>query len=203
MAVAAKVVAAKVEVVTVGEGVAVVVEMVEVASAAAMEEVVWEVATAEDSVVVDSVVVKLAAVMEDEVATIEMARSAGVCTLNEFRLQMGIEAHSSMDELCKEPDLAAELKELYGSVDNVELYTGMLCEYNLANAGAMLPHTAHMCSIPLNIIAADAFFAGGTGDVPKWGLEYAEGATLSGLLDSVCGVKTAEGMSVFNVGALS
>jgi hypothetical protein len=49
--------------------------------------------------------------------------------------------------MTQEPETSAVLKELYGDVDKCELYTGLLCEYNLANAGAMLPHASHMCSL--------------------------------------------------------
>jgi hypothetical protein len=108
--------------------------------------------------------------------------------------------------MTKEPELTAVLKELYGDVDNCELYTGLLCEYNLGNAGAMLPHAAHMCSLPLNIIAADKWFSDDAMADPElytnWGLEYAAGASLAGLLAQHTQVQ-APTKSVFNVGALS
>jgi len=121
-----------------------------------------------------------------EVAAVECARAAGVCTLNEFRMQMGLGAWSNFDDMAKEPELAAVLQELYGDVDNCELYTGLLCEYNVGNGGAMLPHTAHMCSLPLNIIAADRWFSDDALADPElytnWGTQYAAGASLAGLL---------------------
>ena len=59
-----------------------------------------------------------------EVAAVERARQAGVCTLNEFRLQMGLSAWSDFQEMTQEPETTAVLTELYGDVDNCELYTG-------------------------------------------------------------------------------
>ena len=142
-----------------------------------------------------------------EVAAVERARAAGVCTLNEFRLQMGLNAWANFDEMTQEPELAEELKELYGDVDNCELYTGLLCEYNVANHGAMLPHTAHMCSLPLNIIGADRWFSeevmADAELYTNWGLEHAKGASLAGLIAQHTGVKGDGAKSVFNVSALS
>ena len=86
----------------------------------------------------------------------------------------------------QESELTEVLTELYGTVDNCELYTGLLCEYNLGNTGAMLPHTAHMCSLPLNIIAADKWFSKRSllesNTYTKWGLEYSAKASLAALL---------------------
>lgn len=141
-----------------------------------------------------------------EIAAVERARAAGVCTLNEFRLQMGLHAWSDFKEMTGEPELAAALEELYGDVDNCELYTGLMCEYNVRNGGVMLPHAAHMCSLPLNIVAADKWFSDEVmRDAERhtnWGLEYAAGASLAGLLAQHTQVRLVADKSVFNVGSL-
>ena len=71
----------------------------------------------------------------------------------------------------------------------------------------MLPHASHMCSLPLNMIAADKWFSdealADEATYTKWGLEYAAGATLAGLLAEHTALKAAGGASVFTVGALA
>ena len=80
-----------------------------------------------------------------EVAVIRASRAAGVCTLNEFRARCGLPRWTSFEEMTGgETKLCETLAELYGDVDEVELYTGMLCEYNVSNTGAMLPHRARV-----------------------------------------------------------
>ena len=71
----------------------------------------------------------------------------------------------------------------------------------------MLPHTAHMCSLPFNTIAADRWFSDEVISDPElytnWGLEYAKGASLAGLLAQHTSVRVADQKSVFNVGSVS
>jgi hypothetical protein len=81
-----------------------------------------------------------------------------------------------------------------------------LCEYNVGNVGAMMPATAHSCSLPLNVVAADKWFQD---DVLRdesvmggaVGVKHAEEANLASLLEKHAGVKVG-GVSVFEIGAL-
>ena len=71
--------------------------------------------------------------------------------------------------MTREPELATALASMYATVDDVELYTGLLCEYNVQNTGVMLPHTTHACALPLNVVAADKFFqASRLADILEW-----------------------------------
>ena len=91
----------------------------------------------------------------EEVAAVKRARASGVCTLNEFRAQLGLAAWDSFEEMTGgETSLCEKLTAVYGDVDNCELYTGLLCEYNVGNVGAMMRRRL-ACSLLLNVVAAD------------------------------------------------
>ena len=99
-----------------------------------------------------------------------------------------------------------DVAELYGDVDEVELYTGMLCEYNVSNTGAMLPHTAHACGLPLDAVANDAWFSeeklADEGTYTAWGIKHGKETSLASLLAAHTGAKLV-GDSPFEVGALT
>ena len=142
-----------------------------------------------------------------EVAVIRASRAAGVCTLNEFRARCGLPRWTSFEEMTGgETKLCETLAELYGDVDEVELYTGMLCEYNVSNTGAMLPHTAHACGLPLDAVANDAWFSEekleDEGTYTAWGIKHGKETSLASLLAAHTGAKLA-GDSPFEVGALA
>jgi linoleate 8R-lipoxygenase/9,12-octadecadienoate 8-hydroperoxide 8R-isomerase/linoleate 8R-lipoxygenase/9,12-octadecadienoate 8-hydroperoxide 8S-isomerase len=61
-----------------------------------------------------------------EISGILHARSMGVCTLNEYRGQLTLKKYQSFKEL--NPELAERLAKLYKTIDDVELYPGLLCE---------------------------------------------------------------------------
>ena len=143
----------------------------------------------------------------EEVAAVKRARASGVCTLNEFRAQLGLAAWESFEEMTGgETSLCDKLTEVYGDVDNCELYTGLLCEYNVGNVGAMMPATSHACSLLLNVVAADKWFQE---DVLRdesvmggaVGVGIAEKANLADLLMQHAGVAVPEGgESPFEIG---
>ena len=147
----------------------------------------------------------------EEVAAVKRARASGVCTLNEFRAQLGLAAWDSFEEMTGgETSLCEKLTAVYGDVDNCELYTGLLCEYNVGNVGAMMPATSHACSLLLNVVAADKWFQedalrdesvmGGA-----VGVRLAEQANLLELLTQHAKVWVPEGGcdSVFEIGTVS
>ena len=72
------------------------------------------------------------------------ARAAGTCTLNAFRAAHGLARWADLDEMTAgEEALSRALADLYGgNVDDVELYTGFMCERNVADPGACLTAAA-------------------------------------------------------------
>ncbi|KAF8325513.1 hypothetical protein F5887DRAFT_1085399 [Amanita rubescens] len=63
---------------------------------------------------------------EQEILKLKQARQANVCTLNEFRQYLGLEPLKSFEEWNSE--LAGTARDLYGDVDKLELYPGLICE---------------------------------------------------------------------------
>lgn len=61
-----------------------------------------------------------------EINGIVYGRRMGICTLNEYRIQQKLKKYESFEEL--NPDLAEKLAKLYQTIDDVELYPGLLCE---------------------------------------------------------------------------
>ncbi|CAF3567602.1 unnamed protein product [Rotaria socialis] len=61
-----------------------------------------------------------------EISGILHARSMGVCTLNEYRKFLHLLEYKSFKDL--NPELIEQLAKLYKTIDDVELYPGLLCE---------------------------------------------------------------------------
>ncbi|KAF8630607.1 hypothetical protein AX15_002834 [Amanita polypyramis BW_CC] len=63
-----------------------------------------------------------------EILAIEQSRYWGVCSLNEFRVYLGLKAFESFEEWCAESVISNTARRLYGHIDNLELYPGLQCE---------------------------------------------------------------------------
>lgn len=63
-----------------------------------------------------------------EMAGIGLARSWNVASLNEFRQYFGLKPHTKFEDICQDKSVASSLKALYGHVDYVELYPGLVAE---------------------------------------------------------------------------
>ncbi|KAI0081382.1 heme peroxidase [Panus rudis PR-1116 ss-1] len=63
-----------------------------------------------------------------EMVGMEQARSWGACTMNEFRRFLGLKEFDSFEEWSSDPEIANTAKQLYGHIDNLELYPGLQAE---------------------------------------------------------------------------
>lgn len=59
---------------------------------------------------------------------IQRGRDHGLADYNDTREAYGLERIDSFDDITSNPELAAKLEELYGTVDNVDLWVGLLAE---------------------------------------------------------------------------
>lgn len=59
--------------------------------------------------------------------------SREVATLNEFREFFGLPKHQHFEDINSDPEIAGNLRSLYGDPDMVELYPGFLCEGDKRN----------------------------------------------------------------------
>ena len=55
-------------------------------------------------------------------------RDLGIATLNQTRESLGLTPYTSFDQITSDPTLAGELQQVYGSVDQVDLFVGGLAE---------------------------------------------------------------------------
>ncbi|KAF2497886.1 hypothetical protein BU16DRAFT_548887 [Lophium mytilinum] len=63
-----------------------------------------------------------------EVLGIQQARSWNLCSLNEFRKYFGLTPHESFESINPDKDVAEQLKNLYETPDQVEIYPGIVVE---------------------------------------------------------------------------
>lgn len=63
-----------------------------------------------------------------EIKTIETGRKAKLASYNDYRERVGLWRLHSFNELTKDKSVIKTLKELYGSIDNVEFYVGLMAE---------------------------------------------------------------------------
>jgi hypothetical protein len=65
---------------------------------------------------------------------VERGRDVGLPTLNETRIAYGLTPYTSFAQITSDPTVQADLKALYGTVDNVELFVGGLAENHAAGS---------------------------------------------------------------------
>jgi len=59
---------------------------------------------------------------------IQRQRDLGLGTFNDTREALSLEAYASFDDLTDDPSLVADLEDLYGSINNLDLFIGGLAE---------------------------------------------------------------------------
>ncbi|XP_028816954.1 prostaglandin G/H synthase 2-like [Denticeps clupeoides] len=75
-----------------------------------------------------------AAVMRVAMKSIEHSRQMRYQSLNAYRKRFNLKPYASFQDLTGEVEMASELEEMYGHVDAVELYPGLLVEKPRPNA---------------------------------------------------------------------
>lgn len=63
-----------------------------------------------------------------EILGIRQARGWGLGTFNEFREFMGLKRYKSFEEWSNNPEIVRAARHLYGHIDNLEIYTGLVAE---------------------------------------------------------------------------
>lgn len=100
-----------------------------------------------------------------EVAGIKQCRDVfNLCTMNEFRHFLGLTTFSTFEEWNSNPEIAKSAKDLYGHIDNLELYVGLQCEENKPNipgSGLQPGHTLArgILSDAVTLIRSDRFLS--------------------------------------------
>lgn len=65
---------------------------------------------------------------------IQRAHDLGLGTLNETRRALGLTPYTSFDQITSDPDTASALRQAYGTVDAIDLWTGGLAEAHTPGA---------------------------------------------------------------------
>ena len=87
-----------------------------------------------------------------EILGVEQARNWNVATLNELREFFQLKRYEYFKEINSDPDIASTLEALYGKVDLVELYPGVVAEQ------ATLPDTIGQGLCPGSTVSKAIFF---------------------------------------------
>ncbi|EPS97159.1 hypothetical protein FOMPIDRAFT_95975 [Fomitopsis schrenkii] len=98
-----------------------------------------------------------------EILGIEQARKWGVCTMNEFRDFLGLKRFASFEEWSTAPGIAAAARQLYGHIDNLELYPGLQAEDCMPlgpGSGICCGYTMTRAILAdaINLVRGDRFF---------------------------------------------
>jgi len=101
---------------------------------------------------------------------IQRGRDVGLGTLNQTREAIGLQPYKSLAGLTSDPVLQGDLKDVYGSIDNVDLFMGGLAERHMP--GAVVGPT-------FQAIIARQFQALRTGDRFFWRNQGFDAATAS------------------------
>jgi len=64
---------------------------------------------------------------------IQRGREMGLPDFNAVRKTFGLPAYSTFEEICLDGEVTDRLKDLYGTVDNIDPWVGMLCEEHMNN----------------------------------------------------------------------
>ncbi|XP_051835543.1 prostaglandin G/H synthase 1 [Antechinus flavipes] len=73
-------------------------------------------------------------VLHVAVSTIKESRELRLQSFNEYRKRFGLKPYTSFQELTGEKQKSAELEELYGDIDALEFYPGLLLEKSLPDS---------------------------------------------------------------------
>ncbi|KAJ1300376.1 hypothetical protein OPQ81_005195 [Rhizoctonia solani] len=118
-----------------------------------------------------------------EILGIQQARRWGACTMNEFRVRMGLEPFASFEAWAGKanPDVAAAARKLYGDINNLELYPGLLAEETMAlgpGSGLCAGYTITraILSDAISLIRGDRYFTTDftPGNLTTWGIQDVE-----------------------------
>ena len=99
-----------------------------------------------------------------EILGIKQARSWNLASLNEFRRHFNLKTYKTFEDMNSDPYVAEQLRRLYDTTDQVELYTGLVCENPkkdfVPGSGIMLPYTTSraILSDAVALIRGDRFY---------------------------------------------
>lgn len=104
----------------------------------------------------------------DLIATdIQRERDAGLGTLNETRVALGLEVYTDFSQISSDPDVAAKLEEAFDTVDQVDLFMGGLAEAHAEGANVGETFQAIIADQFTRLRDGDRFFMKGGDEVSQ------------------------------------
>lgn len=132
---------------------------------------------------------------------IQRGRDHGLPTLNQVRRDLGMQAYDNFDEVTSDATVAAKLKSVYASVEDIDLWVGGLAEDHVANA---------MIGETWLVIIRDQFVRMRDGDrffylayLPPPLVDYVNGLTLARVIRANTAIGNELPENVFVVGGVS
>ena len=101
---------------------------------------------------------------------IQRGRDHGLANYNEIRTALGLSTVNDFSEISSDPEVVAALEELYGDVDNIDLWVGMLSEDNLPNASIGELNEAILADQFERLRDGDRFWYENDADLTQWQL---------------------------------
>ncbi|MCA9172593.1 MAG: hypothetical protein KDB23_33240, partial [Planctomycetales bacterium] len=99
---------------------------------------------------------------------IQRGRDHGLADYNTTRLALGLDAVTSFEEITSDPALKAALESIYGSVDNIDLWVGVLAEDHLPGACVGELTAAILSDQFTRLRDGDRFFFEADADLMLW-----------------------------------
>jgi peroxidase len=121
---------------------------------------------------------------EGDLAAIDILRERdlGIATLNQTREAIGLTPYTSFSQITSDPTLAGELQQVYGSVDQVDLFVGGLAEDPAPDAMVGPTFQAIIADQFENLRDGDRLFFENQGFSPTL-MNQIQNTTLSDLID--------------------
>ncbi|HEX3870930.1 MAG TPA: peroxidase family protein [Pirellulales bacterium] len=136
---------------------------------------------------------------------IQRDRDMGLNTLNQTRIAYGLEPYTSFAQITSDVTVQKELKQIYGNVNNVELFVGGLAENHLAGSSLGSTFTAIIADQFQRLRDGDPYFYLNQPQLAMYGVDsvtlsdiIARNTGLTNLQSDVFFFKTTIGGEVFN-----
>ncbi|KAF7728139.1 hypothetical protein EC973_006654 [Apophysomyces ossiformis] len=116
-----------------------------------------------------------AVMKEIEINGINQSRKAKTCSFNDFRRHFNLQPLTQFADFSDDPKVQEALKDLYGDVENVELFTGLRVEKS-GPRGLRLPYTMQRAILTdaVNLVRNDRIMSQSftPAHLTNWGYEY-------------------------------
>ena len=112
---------------------------------------------------------------------IQRGRDHGLADYNQVRVDLGLDAVSDFSEITSDVELQQRLKDVYGSVDNIDLWVGGLAEDHVDEASVGETFSAIMIDQFTRLRDGDRFWYESIFDGPQ--LQLIESTTLSDVIE--------------------